>query len=664
MKAMKQWSRVIIEGVTPEIDGGRYPSKRVAGESVTVEADIYVDGHETLAGRLLHRKEQADEWTTTPFEPLVNDRWQASFVVSEVGRYRYTVHAQIDEFETWRSGFAKKVAAGQDVSVDLLVGVNLVEEAAKRASGPDAKGLRDWVARLSEETTALSKRSELAVDEELAGLMRHHLDPEGVVTYPKELMVTVDPVKARFSTWYEMFPRSCSSEAGRHGTFQDCESRLPYLAEMGFDVLYLPPIHPIGTTHRKGKNNATTCRPDDPGSPWAIGAKEGGHKAIHPDLGTLEDFKRLVSRAKDHDIDIALDVAFQCSPDHPYVKKHPQWFRWRPDGSVQYAENPPKKYEDIYPFDFNTQDWEKLWEELESIFRFWLEQGVSIFRVDNPHTKPFAFWEWTIGRLKKDYPEVLFLSEAFTRPKIMYNLAKAGFSQSYTYFAWRNAKWELAEYFTELTQTEVVDFFRPNLWPNTPDILTEFLQTGGRPAFLIRLFLAATLGSSYGIYGPAFEVMENQPREPGSEEYLNSEKYEIRHWDLEREGSLREVFARINKARRENPALQQNRTLRFHAVDNPQILCYSKSSQDGNNVLLMVVNLDPFHTHSGWIDLSLQTLGIGPEENFQVHDLLSNARYLWRGPRNYVQLNPHVVPAHIFRVRRHFRTEKDFDYYL
>jgi len=664
MKAMKQWSRVIIEGVTPEIDGGRYPSKRVAGESVTVEADIYVDGHETLAGRLLHRKEEADEWTTTPFEPLVNDRWQASFVVPEVGRYRYTVHAQIDEFETWRSGFAKKVAAGQDVSVDLLVGVNLVEEAAKRASGSDAKGLRDWVARLSEETTALSKRSELAVDGELAGLMRHHLDPEGVVTYPKELMVTVDPVKARFSTWYEMFPRSCSSEAGRHGTFQDCESRLPYLAEMGFDVLYLPPIHPIGTTHRKGKNNATTCRPDDPGSPWAIGAQEGGHKAIHPDLGTLEDFKRLVSRAKDHDIDIALDVAFQCSPDHPYVKKHPQWFRWRPDGTVQYAENPPKKYEDIYPFDFNTQDWEKLWEELESIFRFWLEQGVSIFRVDNPHTKPFAFWEWVIGRLKKDYPEVLFLSEAFTRPKIMYNLAKAGFSQSYTYFAWRNAKWELTEYFTELTQSEVVDFFRPNLWPNTPDILTEFLQTGGRPAFLIRLFLAATLGSSYGIYGPAFELMENQPREPGSEEYLNSEKYEIRHWDLEREGSLREVFARINKARRENPALQQNRTLRFHAVDNPQILCYSKSSQDGNNVLLMVVNLDPFHTHSGWIDLSLQTLGIGPEENFQVHDLLSNARYLWRGPRNYVQLNPHVVPAHIFRVRRHFRTEKDFDYYL
>jgi starch synthase (maltosyl-transferring) len=659
-----EFNRVTIEGVTPEIDGGRYPAKRVVGDRVMVGADIYADGHDRLAAVLLHRREADREWKEVPFEPLGNDRWKASFPVSTLGRYVFTIRAWVDEFESWREGFSKKVEADQDVAIDILVGAGLVKDAARRAPAADAKRLQDSAARLSDQATSITKRSALALENDLAELVRRYPDRDRAVSYPKELTVEVDPEGARFSTWYEMFPRSCAESPGKHGTFKDCESRLPYLAEMGFDILYLPPIHPIGTTLRKGKNNSTVCRPDDPGSPWAIGAAEGGHKAVHPALGTLKDFRALVSKASEYGIQTALDIAFQCSPDHPYVKEHPEWFRHRPDGTIQYAENPPKKYEDIYPFDFETKDRQGLWEELESIFRFWIEQGVLIFRVDNPHTKPFRFWEWLIGRIKKDHPEAIFFAEAFTRPKVMYQLAKLGFSQSYTYFAWRNTQWELIDYFTELTRTEVFDFFRPNLWPNTPDILTEYLQTGGRPAFMIRLLLAATLGSSYGIYGPAFELMESQPREPGSEEYMNSEKYEIRQWDIDRPDSLRELIGRINRIRKYNPALQQNGTLCFHTVDNQQILCFSKASLDGTNVIVTVVNLDPFHTHSGWLDLALQPLGVGGDETFQVHDLLSDARYLWRGSHNFVELNPHVVPAHVFRLRRRFRTEKDFDYYM
>ena len=494
--------------------------------------------------------------------------------------------------------------------------------------------------------------------------MTKYPDRELATTYVRELAVTVDRPKARFSAWYEMFPRSCAPEAGRHGTFEDCEALLPYVAEMGFDVLYFPPIHPIGRTHRKGKNNVPAAGPDDPGSPWAIGSAEGGHTAVNPQLGTLEDFHRLVAEAEKHGMEIAVDLAFQCTPDHPYVKEHPEWFRWRPDRTVQYAENPPKRYEDIYPLNFETEKWQELWNELKGVVLFWIEQGVRIFRVDNPHTKPFHFWEWLIGEVRQDHPEVIFLAEAFTRPKVMYQLAKLGFTQSYTYFAWRNTKWELTQYFTELAQTEVREYFRPNLWPNTPDILTEYLQMGGRPAFMVRLILAATLGANYGIYGPAFELCENQPKEPGSEEYVDSEKYEIKNWDIASPGSLADFIGRVNRIRRENSALHGDWSLRFHSTDNDQLICYSKQTEDLSNIIVVVVNLDPHHNHSGWLELPLDPLGIDPQQPFQVHDLLSDARYLWQGNRNYVELDPRIVPAHIFRLRRRIRTEHDFDYFM
>ncbi len=653
--------RAVIENVKPEIDGGRFPAKRVVGERMTVEADIFTDGHDALAAALLYRRNSDSHWSETPMESLDNDRWRATFEVTEIGAYLYTLQAWVDRFESWRQGLAKKLQAGQDVAIDLLIGAGLVEETANRAPPTDKKRLANSISILrSKQPDA----GETALLPELAALMAKYSDRRWAVTYDKELRVNVDREKARFSTWYEMFPRSCASEPGVHGTLRDCEQRLPYVAGMGFDVLYLPPIHPIGRSFRKGKNNELGAGPDDLGSPWAIGAKEGGHKAIHPQLGTLEDFKRLVTKAKKSGIEIALDIAFQCAPDHPYAREHPEWFRKRPDGSIQYAENPPKKYQDIYPLDFETDHWKELWDELKSIIVFWCEQGVRIFRVDNPHTKAFPFWEWVIAEVKKDYPEALFLAEAFTRPKVMYRLAKLGFSQSYTYFAWRNTKWELTQYFTELTQTEIADFFRASLWPNTPDILTEYLQFGGRPAFMTRLVLAATLGANYGIYAPAFELCENVPRDPGSEEYLNSEKYELKHWDLERTDSLKEFIALVNRIRGENRALQRDRSLRFHPVDNPEIICFSKQTEDLKNVIVAVVNLDPHHTQSGWVELAMEELGLLPQQPFQMHDLLTNARYLWHGARNYVQLNPDTVPAQIFRVRHRLRHEQDFDYFL
>lgn len=657
--------RVIIEGVKPEIDGGRFPVKRTVGEKVVVEADIFAEGHDVLSGVLRYRHGADKEWTETPLEFVVNDRWRAAFDVTQLGRYHYTLEAWVDKFKTWRRGLEKKIEAGHDVSIELMVGAGLIEEAGGRASGADAKKLKERAAALRSDRPAdQASRIRLALAQELVELMDLHPYRRFAIRYGKELEVVVDRERARFSTWYEMFPRSCSPKPGVHGTFKDCEQRLPYVAGMGFDILYLPPVHPTGRTGRKGKNNSPVAGPEDPGSPWGIGAEEGGHKSVHPQLGTLEDFRRFVAKAQGYGLEIALDIAFQCSPDHPYVKEHPEWFRWRPDGTVQYAENPPKKYEDIYPLEFETEQWRELWEELKSIFLFWIDQGVRIFRVDNPHTKPFRFWEWVIGEIKRDHPEVIFLAEAFTRPKIMYELGKLGFTQSYTYFAWRHTKWEFTEYFTELTQTDVREYYRPNLWPNTPDILTEYLQSGGRPAFMIRLVLAATLGASYGIYGPAFELCESRPREPGSEEYLNPEKYEIKDWDITRADSLREFIARVNQIRRENPALQSNEGLRFHPVDNEQLICYSKSTEDQSNEVLVVVNLNPHYTHVGWVELDLDVLGLDREHPYQVHDLLTGARYLWHGSRNYVELNPQVVPAHIFHIRRRIRTERDFDYYL
>ncbi len=654
--------RVVVEGVTPAVDDGRFPIKRVAGESVVVEADVFADGHDQLECRLLFRREPDPAWTEVPMGPLGNDRWRGEFRVSELGRYRYTVEGWTSRFRTWRADLVKRIDAQQDVHAELLIGAGLIEEAAGRAQEADAERLRAWARSLREPTDGAA-RGALALDETLAELMLAYPDRRLATRYERELVVVVDRAKAGYSTWYELFPRSCAPDRNRHGTFRDCEAWLPYVAGMGFDVLYLPPIHPIGRGFRKGRNNAVKAGPGDVGSPWAIGAAEGGHTAVHPDLGTLDDFRRLVARARDAGLEVALDLAFQCSPDHPWVREHPEWFRQRPDGTIQYAENPPKKYQDIYPLDFETPAWRELWDALRDVTLFWIEQGVRIFRVDNPHTKGFAFWECALAGIKARYPDVLFLSEAFTRPRVMYRLAKLGFSQSYTYFTWRNTKAELTDYFTELTRTPVREYFRPNLWPNTPDILSEFLQVGGRPAFAIRLVLAATLAANYGIYGPAYELCENRPMAPGSEEYLDAEKYEIKHPDLEAAHSLRELITRVNRARRENPALQRDHTLRFHETDNPVLLCYSKSTEDLDNVILVVVNLDPFHTQAGWVQLDLEALGVPTDQAFEVDDLIGNGRYLWQGPRNYVELAPSALPARVLLVRRHIRTERDFDYF-
>ncbi len=657
--------RVVIENVSPEINGGRFPAKRTVGEKVTVAADIHTDGHDLISAVILYRNDGDARWSEAPLRELGNDRWEGSFPVTSPGRTSYTISGWVDRFRSWRRDLAKKADAGQDVRVDLLVGASLVDEAAGRAKGTDRSSLKKAADGLR--TEAGSEAAEAvhrALDEGLLRRMGEYPDRRSATVYPRELEVVVDRERARFSAWYELFPRSCSPEQGRHGTLRDVVDRLPYIAGMGFDVLYLPPVHPIGHTHRKGKNNVTVAGPDDVGSPWAIGSEEGGHKAVHPALGTIEDFRFLVEKAAEHGLEVAIDIAFQCSPDHPYVREHPEWFRLRPDGTVQYAENPPKKYQDIYPLDFETADWGSLWEELRSVVLFWIGQGVRIFRVDNPHTKPFDFWEWLIGEVKREYPETIFLSEAFTRPKVMYRLAKVGFTQSYTYFAWRNSKRELTEYFTELTRSEVREYFRPNLWPNTPDILTEQLQFGGKAAFMTRLVLAATLGASYGIYGPAYELCENRPLVPGKEEYLNAEKYEIRHWEIGRPDSLREFIGVVNRIRRENPCLQADDNLVFHPVDNGQMVAYSKASDDLSSIILTVVNLDPHHTQTGWVDLPLDRLGLDPAVPFQGHDLISGARYIWHGGRIYFLLNPAEVPAHIVRIRRKVRTERDFDYFL
>ncbi len=646
-----EMSRVVIEAVRPQVDGGRFPIKRVIGDVVTVEANVFADGHDALTCRLLWRREGDSRWDEVPMTALGNDRWRAGFPVGALGRYEYTVEGSVDHFLTWRRDLGTRLAAGQDVSVDLLIGADLVDATAGRAPAADARRLRAW-ARALRETADPAARQLLALDADHAALAERYRDPRQTARHAPVLTVVADRVRARFSSWYEVFPRSCAAEPGRHGTLRDCAAWLPYIAGMGFDVVYLPPIHPIGRSFRKGPNNTPDARPDDVGSPWAIGASEGGHTAIHPALGTLDDFRALVRAAEAAGVEIALDLAYQCAPDHPYVTEHPEWFRRRPDGTIQYAENPPKKYQDIYPFDFETSAWRDLWAELRRIVVFWIEQGVRIFRVDNPHTKPFAFWEWLITDLKAGHPDLIFLSEAFTRPGPMYRLAKLGFTQSYTYFTWRTTRQELTEYFTELTSTGVAEFFRPNLWPNTPDILHESLQTGGRPAFLVRAILAATLGASYGIYGPAFELVEHEPREPGSEEYRHSEKYQIRHRNREASHSLSPLLTRLNDIRRTNPALHANDSLVFHDTDNPQLLCYSKATPDHGNVILVVVNLDPVHQQAGWVGLDLAALGLPGEAGFRVHDLLSDRRFDWWGARNFVQLTPGLSPAHVFRVDR------------
>ncbi len=606
--------RVVIEAVTPEIDSGEFPAKRSVGERVTVEADVFADGHDALSCVLRWRHESSQLWNEVPMVPLINDRWRGEFMVGELGRYLYTVQGWVDVFETWSRQFAKRVEAGQDISQELEVAARMIEAAAARADGSDSNRLMAYASAVRKGRATASS----ALGGELAQLMDRHADKSLAVTYSRELAVVVDPERARFSAWYELFPRS-AGDPGKYGTFKDVERRIPAIAAMGFDVLYLPPIHPIGHTHRKGANNATTAGKDEPGSPWAIGSEEGGHKSINPRLGTLEDFRHLIGAAGEHGIQVALDIAFS---------------------------------------------WRELWDELLSIVLYWIDQGVTVLRIDNPHTKPFAFWEWLIGEVKRQHPEVILLSEAFTRPKVMFRLAKGGFTQSYTYFAWRNTASELAQYFTELSQPPVREFFRANLWPNTPDILTEYLQTGGRPAFAARFILAATLGANYGIYGPAFELCEGRAREPGSEEYLDSEKYQIRAWDWDSPDSLRELITLVNKVRQENPALQSDRGLRFHGTENEQLVAFTKSTPDLADVVLTVVNVDPHHTQAGMVTLPIEELGIRRDRGYQAHELLSGARYLWNGPRNFVEINPHAIPAQIFRFRRRLRSEHDFEYFL
>lgn len=648
-------SRVAIENVTPQIDAGRYPIKRTVGERVTVEADIFADGHDLLSAVVKYRAQKEAQWSESIMEPVANDRWRGEFVVTDLGNYLYTVEAWVDRFKSWRNDVQKKIRAGQDIALELREGAQLVEQSAARADGPDADRLNLWAKNLTTENSA---------SEDLMELVKRHAERRFATVFDRDLRVVVDAERARFSAWYEMFPRSFAAEPGKHGTFKDCEAQLPRIAEMGFDVLYFPPIHPIGRSFRKGKNNNPICLEGEPGSPWGIGAEEGGHKSVHPQLGTLEDFRQLVQRARDYRIEIALDIAFQCSPNHPYVRDHPNWFRKRPDGSIHYAENPPKKYQDIYPFDFECEDWMALWAELKSIFDFWIAQGVTIFRVDNPHTKTFGFWEWCLGKLKHDHPELIFLAEAFARPCVLFHLAKLGFTQSYNYFPWRNTKDELTGYLLELTRSPVAEFFRPVLWPNTPDILPQFLQSGGRAGFELRLILAATLGASYGIYGPAFELCEDTPFREGSEEYLNSEKYEIRRWDLKSPQNLTDLITRVNRIRRENPALRSNHRLRFHPINNELLLGFTKTSEDGSDIVLTVVNLDPHHVQSGWLELPVGDFLIDPKTTYQMHDLLTGARFLWKGPRNYVELNPAYSPAHIFRLRQRVRTEREFDYFM
>jgi starch synthase (maltosyl-transferring) len=644
-------SRVVIEHVTPEIDSGRFAVKRVAGDLVHVEADIFADGHDVLDAHLFYRHdaEAEDAWHDMRMTFINNDHWSVEFPVASLGIYRYRIEAWVDAFATWRRDFQLRLTVNQDIESELQVAAGLLAAASRNARGDDAMALASRSAALVS-TTPVGERSQLALDEALLPLMLQFAPRGSVASYHRGQRVQVDRPLARFSAWYEMFPRSTADVPGKHGTFRDTIARLPYIEELGFDILYLPPVHPIGEVNRKGRNNAPRAEEGDFGSPWGIGSRLGGHTAVHPDLGSLEDFRALVKAAKARNIEVALDIAYQVAPDHPWVKEHPQWFKHRPDGTIRYAENPPKKYEDIYPIDFETKDWRALWAALEGVIRFWIEQGVTVFRVDNPHTKAFAFWEQMIASVKKDCPEAIFLSEAFTRPRVRYYLAKLGFTQSYTYFTWRNTRQELTDYVTELTTTEVRDYFRPNFWPNTPDILHETLQVGGRGAFALRYVLAATLCSNVGIYGPAYELAVNTPRERGTEDYLDSEKYEIKAWDLDAPQSLRGLISRVNRVRRENAALQLNETVRFHETNSESLLAYSKTDRDGGNVTLVVVNLDPHVRQSGQVRLPVEELGLAFDRDFQVRDLLSETTYTWRGEWQYIDLNPLVQPAHIFSI--------------
>lgn len=654
---MPRESRVIIENVNPQVDNGLFPTKRVESEETVVTADIFSDGHQIIDADLLWKCEEEKKWRRIPMRALGNDRWTGTFILNQPGRTLFTIEAWIDHYGSWASEIKKKTAEDVATKVDISFGIEILNQLASRSM----KNARDKINKaieLAKKEKDVKKQAAIMCGEEILQLARACPDPESVKRFQEECAVVYSRRKAGFSTWYELFPRSAGPDTSRSGTFADCIALLPDIAAMGFDVLYLPPIHPIGEKNRKGKNNSVKAEKEDVGSPWAIGSKLGGHDAIHPDLGTTDDLQRLIKTAKNEGIEIALDLAFQCAPDHPYVKKHPQWFAWRPDGTIQYAENPPKKYEDIVPFDFETDDWENLWKELLRVVLYWVDLGIKIFRVDNPHTKPFAFWKWLIAEVKKRDSDVLFLSEAFTRPRVMEYLAKIGFDQSYTYFTWRQTKSELEEYLRTLIESPVRDYYRPNFWPNTPDILPQHLQYGGRPAFIARLVLAATLSSNYGIYGPAYENCISKGIE-GKEEYHDSEKYQRYCWQRKDKEGIAEVVALVNKIRNENDEFQTTWNLEFVSNSNEHLISYLKGPG-----FLIVVNLDYHYTQSGMVRLPISTLGIEADSPYLVHDLLTGDKYVWEGEENYVELNPRRCPAHIFKIHPRVKHEEDFDYFM
>ena len=640
--------RVVITQLSPSVEDGAFPAKVLINQPVVLSASIFTDGHDEIAASVLIRHESERQWKELPLQLVNNDHWVVSFIPATYGQYLFTAQGWVDHFATWRKGLLKKHAAGQDIRVELLIGAGLLEGISTKDKAERAR-LQEWMRLLRDESENVDETVALITGTEVEASMRRCADKSLAVKYPKIHRLDVEREKAGFSTWYELFPRSASPEHGKHGTFRDVIRLLPRIAELGFDVLYFPPIHPIGQVKRKGRNNALTTTENDPGSPWAVGSELGGHTAIHPELGTLDDFKDLVSAARDLDIEIAMDIAFQCAPDHPWVKEHPQWFKWRPDGTVQYAENPPKRYEDILPLNFETEDWRALWDELKSVFDYWIEQGVSIFRIDNPHTKSFYFWEWVIPAVRREHPEAIFLAEAFTRPRLMERLAKVGFTQSYSYFTWRNTKQDLEEYLTELTTTEMRHYMRPNFWPNTPDILHEELVHGGENKHIIRLLLAATLSSNYGLYGPVYEFGINEPF-PGKEEYIDNEKYEIKHWDWTTLTRIGEVMLHVNSIRKSNRALQQTGNIAFAQTTNDQIICYVKQDEASGNTLIIVLNLDPWNTQAANVTVPASMLGHTALSRYRVHDLLSGNTYVWQDGTNYVQLNPYEMPAHIFQV--------------
>ncbi|MEZ4563400.1 MAG: alpha-1,4-glucan--maltose-1-phosphate maltosyltransferase [Thermomicrobiales bacterium] len=640
-------SGIIIERVQPEIDGGRYPVKRIAGDILRVSADIFKDSHDKIAAVLQYRRASEPDWQEAEMHLVDNDRWAGEFLLPDNTRYVYTIAAFPDRWATWRDEIEKKFDAGQDVAVELIEGRLILEEALSRADGADREILQAAIASAGSAASQPARVQRL-LGEDVSLVMQRARSRAGEARYAHELVVVVDRPAARFAAWYEFFPRSAGVDPTRSATLAEAALRLPAIAAMGFDVAYLTPIHPIGSAFRKGRNNTLNPEPGDPGVPYAIGSEAGGHDAIEPGLGTLEDFRAFVAAATSLGMEVALDVALQASPDHPWAREHPEWFSVRPDGTIRYAENPPKKYQDIYPINFDTPAWRELWQELRRILLFWVEQGVKTFRVDNPHTKSMVFWEWVIASIQAEHPEVIFLSEAFTRPKVMKLLAKAGFTQSYTYFTWRNFKRELEEYFTELTQSEMKEYYRGNLYPNTHDILPFILQEGGRPAFKMRLALAATLSSVYGIYS-SYELCENTAA-PGKEEYLNSEKYEYKVWDWDRPGNIIPYITQINAMRRAHPALQLYDNLRFYPSDDEHITCYGKATDDGADRVVVVVNLDPFDTHETWLHLPVTEWGFPAGQPFQVEDLLTGEVHLWH-EHQHMRLDPYDEPARFYAVR-------------